>query len=306
MDSPQFYLTTHHPSWLWNPAANFPLFVSHRALSRVRTLQRSTGGWALDSGGFTELSAYGTWQTSPADYVRAVARYDREIGQLEWAAPQDWMCEPEVIHGGGPKRYPGTHLSVAEHQRRTVGNFLQLCELWPGESDEECPFMPVLQGWEPDDYFRCADLYTAAGIGLECYPVVGLGSVCRRQGTGVVSRVVHALTPRLALHGFGIKTRGLRDFAHLLESADSLSWSLDAYYSPPLPGHSHKSCSNCIEYAVRWCTRLLDSLADVVGRGHQGDLFAPDPEPCPVCGQYHVPVPAGQSAPIPGQVRWAG
>jgi len=39
--------------------------------------------------------------------------------------------------------------------------------------------MPVLQGWAaPGDYCRCADLYDKAGVRLEDYPVVGLGSVC--------------------------------------------------------------------------------------------------------------------------------
>lgn len=31
------------------------------------------GGRALDSGGFTKLSTFGTWRTSAAEYVEAVA-----------------------------------------------------------------------------------------------------------------------------------------------------------------------------------------------------------------------------------------
>jgi hypothetical protein len=50
--------------------------------------------------------------------VAAVARYDAEIGGLHWA-PQDWMCEPEVIRGSGPGRFAGTCLSVAP---RTCGH----------------------------------------------------------------------------------------------------------------------------------------------------------------------------------------
>ena len=79
----RFYTGSHHPSWLWSAAVDFPLFVSHRALAKVRKLRRSTRRWALDSGGFTELSTYGEWRTTPREYVQAVARYVHEIGQLD-------------------------------------------------------------------------------------------------------------------------------------------------------------------------------------------------------------------------------
>jgi hypothetical protein len=104
---------------------------------------------------FTELSTYGRWTTTPAEYVSAVARYDREIGKLNWAAPQDHMCEPWIIAQTG--------LSV-DDQRRTVANFLELGELWAEESDRPSPFIPVLQGWSFGDYMRCAELYAEAGV----------------------------------------------------------------------------------------------------------------------------------------------
>jgi hypothetical protein len=285
-DRPHFYLTTHEPGWLWAEAADVPLFVSHRRLARYKTLRPSTRGWALDSGGFTELSTFGEWRTPPAEYVRAVARYDAEIGLLEWAAPQDWMCEPDVINGGGPRNYPGTGLTVREHQVRTVENFLRLADLWPAESDEECPFMPVLQGWNLADYETCAGLYADAGVRLEEYPVVGMGSVCRRQSTGEIGAIVSAFTPRLALHGFGVKTLGLAAYGHRLESADSLAWSYDARRSDPLPGHAHKNCANCLDYALQWRSRLLAAVESAADRGHQLDLFAREAAPCGLCGAY--------------------
>jgi hypothetical protein len=247
-----FYLGTHMPAWLWSPAAGFPLFVSHRRLAAIRTLHRATRGWALDSGGFTELSAYGEWRTSPEQYAEAVARYDAQIGQLEWAAPQDWMCERWILEKTG--------LSVDEHQARTVENYLTLTSLWPQFSDEDDPFMPVLQGWTLADYQRCADRYAAAGIRLDEYPVVGIGSVCRRQSTGEIGAIVSAFTPWLALHGFGVKTGGLGAYGHLLTSADSMAWSFDGRRSAPLPGHTHKNCANCLDFARIWRARLLAGL----------------------------------------------
>ena len=60
-----------------------------------------------------------------------------------------------------------------------------LQDLWPQYSDEECPFMPVLQDevGNPDSYLRHAGMYGEAGVRLRDYPVVGVGSVCRIQAT---------------------------------------------------------------------------------------------------------------------------
>jgi hypothetical protein len=116
-----FYLGTHEPAWLAH--VRFPLFVSHRRLQRYRRLPVACCPWALDSGAFSELAAYGRWRLTPAAYVAAVRRYRQEIGRLAWAAPQDWMCEPVMVAKTG--------LSVREHQRRTVANFVLLRRLAP-------------------------------------------------------------------------------------------------------------------------------------------------------------------------------
>jgi hypothetical protein len=253
-----FYLGTHMPSWLSHAdmPTNVSLFVCHRRLAARKSLPRSRVHWALDSGGFSELQMYGEWRTTPREYVAAVRRYDEEIGNLGWAAPQDWMCEPIVISGGhaGPITFVGTKLSVAEHQRRTVDNFVELSNLW-GDDDTN-PFMPVLQGFERDDYLRCFDLYGHAGIDLKAYPVVCLGSVCRRQNTQEIGDIITALLeldPGLPLHGFGVKKQGLGRYGHLLTTADSLAWSYDARRSPRLEGCvGHKNCANCLTYALRW------------------------------------------------------
>lgn len=267
--SPVFFLGTHQPHWLWRPQVDFPLFVSHRQLARRRRFRRASREWALDSGGFTILKDHGRWIITPGQYVAAVRRYRDEIGQLSWCAPQDWMCEPAVIGGGvfGGQRFAGTGLSVAEHQRRTVANFLELTTLAP-----DLPFIPVLQGWDLADYLRCVELYTTAGIDLTKLPLVGLGSVCRRQSTGEIALIVTTLARMgLKLHGFGVKTGGLHLYGHHLASADSMAWSYAARRLPALPGCTgHKNCANCLTYATGWRKRLLTRLAT---RGHQSDVF---------------------------------
>src|SRR5437763_16185605 len=125
-----FYLGAHHPCWLGQ--LDLPLFVSRRRLAGRRTLPRARTAWALDSGGFTELSMHGRWTLSPAAYAAEVRRYRDEIGHMAFAAPQDWMCEPHMLRQTG--------LCVAEHQRRTVDNYGELSALAPN-----LPWMPVLQ-----------------------------------------------------------------------------------------------------------------------------------------------------------------
>jgi hypothetical protein len=256
-----FYLGTHRPHWLRLTAV--PLFVSHQTLGERRSLPAALGPWALDSGAFTELRDFGRWTVTPAAYVAAVRRYRDEIGQLEWAAPQDWMCEPIVISGGvvNGQRFVGTHLSVPEHQRRTVANLLELRALAP-----DLPFVPVLQGWTLTDYHHCVELYARAGVDLRAERRVGLGSVCRRQATEEIRQITASLAALgLNLHGFGVKTAGLARYAEHLVSADSMAWSSNAREEGrrrghPAPGCTHRSCANCITYALSWRGRVVKRL----------------------------------------------
>jgi len=241
-----FYLGTHEPAWL--EAAGVPLFVSRRRLAGRRGLPRAAAPWALDSGGFSELSLHGDWRTTPLSYVAEVRRFASEVGALEWAAPQDWMCEPEMV-----KR---TGLSVREHQRRTVTNFVELRTLAP-----ELPFVPVLQGWTAGDYEDCIEMYARAGVDLQCAHVVGIGSVCRRQNTMRAALLVAELQRAgLRLHGFGFKATGLRAAGDSLVSSDSMAWSLHARREPPRPECTHARCSSCLPFALEWRAALLDGL----------------------------------------------
>lgn len=239
----RFYLGTGEPTWL--NRIGVPLFVSARRIDGRcrRTLPRAVGRWALDSGGFTELDKFGRWETSEAAYVAQVRRYADEIGGLDWVAPQDWMCEPHMLTRTG--------LTVAEHQERTTASFLSLRQqLGP-------LVIPVLQGWERDDYLRHADAYTAAGVDLEVEPTVGLGSVCRRQATGEAEHIVWSLRP-LRLHGFGMKTQGLHRYGAALASADSMAWSFTARRGSPMEGCTHRRCNHCPLFALAWRARVLE------------------------------------------------
>src|SRR3569833_3197707 len=158
---------------------------------------------------------HGRWTFRPSEYITAVRRYAEEVGSLAHAAIQDWMCEPWMVKKTG--------LSIREHQERTVRSYLILRDAAPA-----LPWLPTLQGWLWDDYRRHAEMY-APYVDLEAAPLVGLGSVCRRQRLGVVAHIIERLKP-LRIHAFGLKLTGLDAAAHLLASADSLAWSRDARY----------------------------------------------------------------------------
>ncbi|PPK65769.1 hypothetical protein V5P93_000344 [Actinokineospora auranticolor] len=256
---PKFLLGLHQPSDL--PRAGVPAFVSDTRLRARKTLPRAAAPVAYDSGGFTQLQKHGAWTIGPREYIARLRRYRDEIGGMLWAAQQDWMCEPLIISGGraGPNVFVGTGLSVPIHQRRTVDNLIEMRALAP-----DLWIVPSLQGWEVDDYLRCRDLYDRAGIDLTAEPLVGLGSVCRRQGTkeaGQILRVLHT-EGITRIHGFGFKTLGLIEHGHLLTSSDSLAWSYDARQLrrlsglPDCPG-THKNCANCLPYALHWRARVL-------------------------------------------------
>lgn len=251
-----FYVGTNEPCWLRRE--RFPLFVSQIRLARYKKMPRAVTDWALDSGAFTQIKDHGRFLFSPEEYAGAALRYQSEVGRLRWAAIQDWMCEPFILKKTG--------LPLAEHQRRTVQSYLTLRGLAPSVR-----WTPVLQGWEFDDYLRCWELYEEAGVPLLSLPLVGVGSVCRRQDTRAAAAIVGRLSAEgLKLHGFGVKTEGLSQYAHLLESADSMAWSYNARRNPgkwrgegeisPLPC-THRACATCGHYAARWRCELLGKIS---------------------------------------------
>lgn len=244
----RFFLGTHLPNWL--EQTSVPLFLSTRRLSGYRTLPVALGPVAIDSSGYSELSMHGDWKLTAKQYVHDVRRYRDEVGQIAWAAAQDWMCEPWVIAKTG--------LSIQEHQDLTIASYIELRGMAP-----DITWAPVLQGWTMTDYVRHLDSYARWKIDLFKLPVVGLGSVCRRQGTAEGLGIVRALSSfGLQLHGFGIKKTGLARLAPYLASADSMAWSFDARrkQAPQCGSLTHKNCANCLIFALRWRDDLLSTL----------------------------------------------
>ncbi|RKR92697.1 hypothetical protein BDK92_7175 [Micromonospora pisi] len=260
-----YYLGAHHPSWLnYSPV---PLFISAASLARYRTTGdrwpvRMGMTWALDSGAFTALTPAGIakgdapWWQHPDEYGGMATRFAEEVGPPDFCAPQDWPCEPPVRERTG--------MTVREHQQLTLDNFLYLREEF-----YFLPWIPVLQGWEADEYLEHAEMYEAAGVDLAAAYRVGVGSICRRGHVPSIVRVIEQFASRgYRMHGFGVKVTALPLIGHLFASADSMAWSDTARRDRiRLPECTHRSksgelsdCRNCFRWALRWRERVLESL----------------------------------------------
>jgi hypothetical protein len=202
-----------------------PAFVSYSSLRGRRTFPRSAVPWCHDSRGFIEVGQHGRYTFTAEQYARDVRRAAQEVGRMEWASILDWMCEPDVLARTG--------LTVREHQRRTVDSLLELRALAP-----DVHWAPVLQGWDGPQYVDHVDLYASAGVDLRAEPIVGLGSVCRRQGTLRLTRIARQVWLHgIRLHGFGVKASGLAAAGQYFISLDSQACSAHGRRRLPMPEH---------------------------------------------------------------------
>ena len=260
-----FYLGVHRPYWLWKQPYLGPLFVSRRTLGKYkRRIPKAKCDWALDSGGFTEIQKHGEWTISADEYIAEVRRFVREVGRMKWASIQDWMCEDKMLRKTG--------LTIRDHQQKTIANYLELQTKAP-----DIPWIPVLQGQSLGDYVTHIEDYTRAGVDLVAEPIVGVGSVCRRQSTIEIHQIMERLASfDLSLHGFGVKTAGLRRYAKHLASADSMAWSYAGRKRPlplcPTPNEQEhetcvSSCANCPYYAKQWRDNIDNILLSLSRQG---------------------------------------
>lgn len=242
-----FYLGSHVLSHI--DKAHVPLFISYRQLrKRKKKPFDQKGSVCVDSGGFSELSLYGEWTISPEEYVQDLERLQGLGLEITWAAQQDMMCEPIMLEKTG--------LTVREHQERTVENLQTLRSF-----DSSIHFIPVLQGQTLEEYFAHFEMFEVAGFDLRSEPIVGVGSVCRRQSSNEIAHIMKCLHAKgLKLHGFGVKIDGLKKYGEYLKSSDSLAWSYGARFNPPCKScasRNVKNCANCLDYALEWRQKVI-------------------------------------------------
>lgn len=217
-------------------------FLSINRLRRRKGNFLEVGDWIMDSGAFTEISKFGEYRHSVKEYASEARRWE-SFGNLELIVSQDYMCEDFILKKTG--------MAVKRHQRLTIERYQDLIACDLGTT-----IMPVLQGYDPQEYMRHLDMY---GDLLTKGMRVGVGSVCKRNASP--DKIVAVLAPikkerpDLRLHGFGVKLTSLGDkrVRKLLYSSDSMAWSTAARYE----GRDQNDWQEARAY-VRKVEKLLD------------------------------------------------
>ncbi|WP_135830656.1 deazapurine DNA modification protein DpdA family protein [Halorussus halobius] len=168
----------------------------------------------VDSGGFQATTA---WDLSYPYSVRDLFEWAAEIGADEVALP-DFACEPE-LHDTTPE----------ERVTRTVEKHCQALDVFQAEP---WPFevLPVLQGWEPDDYRRCARLFERHDLVRDR---MAIGTVCKRDDPSKIGEVLDACEDVLGYrrwHLFGLTLNGWKNSRlwGRFASSDTSAWNYRA------------------------------------------------------------------------------
>jgi hypothetical protein len=199
---------------------------------------------ALDSAGFVAMVRYKGYRWSVHDYVKLVASYP-----WAWWAAMDYCCEPQVA-------------ADKDEVRRRVeltAKGLAICDAAAAEGGVSAP-MPVIQGWMPDDYERCAELMPRLG------KLVGIGSVCRRSLGGpyglfsVLTRLDRVLSQDIQFHLFGVKGTAIEKLAGhpRIFSVDSMGWDAAARWKL---AHQSKTVAKREAYMAAWYRQNVDRLS---------------------------------------------
>ncbi|MBW4591140.1 hypothetical protein G7B40_042195 [Aetokthonos hydrillicola Thurmond2011] len=174
----------------------------------------------IDSGAFTTVSKYGGYpQGSISKYVSQILKLNSH--KVLGFVSQDYMCESFILSKTG--------LTLAEHQRYTIYRYKAIRKLVPSE----IYIMPVLQGYEPEDYLSHLIQY---GDLINPGMWVGVGSVCKRNRNPLsvlpILKKLNQARPDLKLHGFGLKLQAIQnpEVRSLLFSSDSFAWSFDSFH----------------------------------------------------------------------------
>ena len=242
--------------------------ISANALRHRKSPDIKAGRWMLDSGAFSQITLYGDFVMTPKEYVALAVKYQHN-GDLACIVTQDYMCEPEVL--------ALLNASVRIHQHKTVHRYIEILEE-ARRQGLKVPVMPVLQGWEVEDYpqhwrmycrilselkyFGCdlknpfmdrPQYHGHTGELLNAGQWMGIGSTCKRnrnpEAVEAILDAIHIPYEWYRVHAFGLKTTALRHqgIKDRLYSADSMAYDFADRLEGNLRTREERSNS-----AVRW------------------------------------------------------
>jgi len=162
-----------------------------------------------DSGAFQLFGRYSDFPFTPEQYLEFINSLSPDF-----FATMDYPCEPFIREK--------IHSSVKDCIDKTIENTAKIIDI-PSCSS----FVPVLQGWNEDDYVQCIEDFKSRGL-LTDYMAVG--TLCRRGDNKKILSILRTIKRNLPqgckLHGFGVKISLLKiaETYNLLESCDSAAW----------------------------------------------------------------------------------
>lgn len=221
---------------LWQTALQLPapILISANALSRWHLDNLGLRCWAgfdtrwlrllaqhpvaLDSAGFVAARRYRGFPWDTNEYLDLAG-----TAPWLWWASQDWCVEPEMVHDED---------AVLDRISGTV-RLNVLCREGGKRRGIIDRFVPVIQGWHPDQYRRCVERMPW----VRDFPLVGVGSMCRRHvhGEHGMLHVLDVLDTVFSdsdarFHLFGLKSQAIAIASQhpRVASADSQAYGIAA------------------------------------------------------------------------------
>lgn len=242
--------------------------------------------WALDSAGFTAMNLWKSKGTQPGMagiYPWSYEAYVELATLLKptWWASSDCCCEEEIA---------GNKDEVDFRLRATatlLEGTLRVVYKWQNQLAKEMsesairnmitPPVPVIQGWEVDDYLRSYDQIREVWSRWEPWlapPVLmGVGSVCRRHLTdrrhglyAILEALDRHIDPGTSLHYFGIKGHSLKRIKMMprISSVDSMAYDYGARVKALATKQSNTMAHRSAEM-TRWMQAALKKASPCPG-----------------------------------------
>jgi hypothetical protein len=208
----------------------------------------------LDSAGFVAASRYRGFAWTVDQYLDLGAAYP-----WRWFASMDLCVEPEIARNRD---------LVMDRISGTV-DLNRACIRGARERGILDRLMPVLQGWMPEDYVRCLERMPD----LSGFPIVGVGSMCRRHlhGPQGILQVIETLDRELRgtsirLHLFGLKGVGAAELRQhpRVATVDSQAYGTKARVEAREAGMS-KTNQFLAQIMTEWYLKQVEALQASAG-----------------------------------------
>ena len=195
--------------------------LDQETLECIKLLKEHKIEVMLDSGAFhtlqhkIPLDQYLSWLNEYVEFVNS------HIDLFDWIVTADIPCDSR----------PDTSIQQLPNRRKiemTIDNTLYIID----RIEDPRKFMIVIQGYHPEEYAFCCELYKRYGI---VTARVGVGSLCIRKysenGVQEVKQILETVKQNLPgwvkLHAFGLNIRFLKheEIFRLIHSSDSAAYA---------------------------------------------------------------------------------